>query len=74
MNINLEEAHALSKDFQDKYGSTVRGLIINQNIDPEKFLSKIYKVDFSKVEEDKKMVHLLSQIPNNKIIFNNSKI
>ena len=49
LNINHDEALSLQKNMYKKYGLTLRGLIIEKNIDPEPFLNYLDE-KFSKLQ------------------------
>ena len=73
LEISYVEAEALSTNYQNKYGTTVLGLLKEHSIDPEDFLNQAYNVSFENVIIDNNLQCLLSRIQNNKkIIFTNA--
>ena len=48
----LDEAHQLQKDYYRRYGTTLRGLIVEHGIAPDDFLDYVHDIDHSPVEAD----------------------
>jgi len=71
-NLSLEESYKLSEYYQDKYGSSVLGLMKEKSIDPEDFLKSAYKINYSKIRPDQKMKSLFKKIKTKNIVFTNS--
>ena len=42
LNINTEKAYAIQKKYFFKYGTTLRGLMLNHNIKPSYFLKYVH--------------------------------
>ena len=55
-----------------KYGLTLRGLIIEKNIDPEPFLYYVHDVGFDDLKTDYELKELLSKINGQKLIYTNA--
>jgi len=71
-NINHDEALSLQKNMYKKYGLTLRGLIIEKNIDPEPFLNYVHDVGFDDLKTDYELKELLSKINGQKLIYTNA--
>jgi putative hydrolase of the HAD superfamily len=56
-NINHDEALSLQKNMYKKYGLTLRGLIIEKNIDPEPFLNYVHDVGFDDLKTNASFHH-----------------
>ena len=71
-SLNHDEALNLQKDMYKKYGLTLRGLIIEKNIDPEPFLDYVHDVEFEDLKIDYELKDLLGQINGQKLIYTNA--
>lgn len=72
VGISFDDAKMLSQEFQDFFGSTVAGLMVEHKIDPDHFLQEVYQVDFSSVSEDKTLSSLLYKNKERKFVFTNA--
>ena len=55
-----------------KYGLTLRGLIIEKNIDPDPFLDYVHDVEFNDLDIDYELKDLLGKINGHKLIYTNA--
>ncbi|MBI5967816.1 MAG: pyrimidine 5'-nucleotidase [Deltaproteobacteria bacterium] len=70
MGFERSLAHELRQEYIRKYGSTLRGLMIHQNINPEDYLQYVHDVGVEgKLSSDPALAELLESIPINKAIF-----
>ncbi len=72
VGMSFDDAKMLSQEFQDFFGSTVAGLMVEHGIDPDHFLQDVYQVDFSSVSEDKNLSYLLCKNKERKFVFTNA--
>ena len=70
--IPNEEALKLQREMYYKYGLTLRGLIIEKNMDPKGFLDFVHDVDFSELQKDIELKKLLKQLKGKKYIYTNA--
>ena len=71
-DLNEVDALTLQRNMYKKYGLTLRGLMIEKNIDPEPFLEFVHDVDFSELDEDITLKTLLGKIKGKKSIYTNA--
>ena len=71
-NLTYDDALNLQKDMYKKYGLTLRGLIIEKNIDPDPFLDYVHDVEFNDLDIDFELKHLLGKINGHKLIYTNA--
>ena len=71
-NLTHDDALYLQKDMYKKYGLTLRGLIIEKNIDPDPFLDYVHDVEFNDLDIDYELKGLLSKINGHKLIYTNA--
>ena len=66
--LSHADALNLQKNMYKKYGLTLRGLIIEKNLDPEPFLEYVHNVSFDDLKIDLELKKLLSEIKGKKSI------
>ena len=71
-SLNHDEALNLQKDMYKRYGLTLRGLMIEKNIDPEPFLDYVHDVEFDDLKIDYELKDLLVKINGKKLIYTNA--
>ena len=71
LNINLNEARKIQKNYFYEYNTTLNGLIKNNAIDPEEFLEFVHDVDISFLKKDLPLRKELEKMKELKIIFTN---
>jgi len=71
-DLSHSDALNLQKDMYKKYGLTLRGLIIEREIDPEPFLEYVHDVNFNDLEIDYELKKLLRKIKGKKLIYTNA--
>jgi len=70
MGFEKNLARELRQEYVRKYGSTLRGLMIHQNINPEEYLEYVHDVGVEeKVSTNPALSELLQAIPIDKAIF-----
>jgi putative hydrolase of the HAD superfamily len=73
LGIPENEAAFLSEKYYRQYGSTLRGLQLNHNIDSEDFLAFIHNLDLEQnLSPDPELRQMLESIPQPKWILTNS--
>ena len=71
LNISLEEAKKIQKDYFHKYSTTLTGMIKHHKIDANEFLEFVHDVNLDFLKQDKGLENELSKIKGKKIIFTN---
>lgn len=66
-----EEAHRIQKDYYRRYGTTLRGLMIEHGITPDAFLEYVHDIDHSLIEADPTLGEAIAALPGKKFIFTN---
>ncbi len=70
-DMPLEEAFKLQKKYYHHYGTTLRGLMVHDGIDPEIFLSYVHDIDHSVLQPDAALDNALEQLPGRKFVYTN---
>jgi putative hydrolase of the HAD superfamily len=72
-DLSLEEADELRREYFVAYGTTLRGLQINHQIDPEGFLSYVHDIPLHKhLQPNPHLDSILASLPQDKVIFTNA--
>jgi putative hydrolase of the HAD superfamily len=71
LNVDEAEAERIQKSFYRKHGTTLRGLMLVHNVDPDEFLEFVHDIDHSVVRPDPKLGAALLRLPGKKYIFTN---
>ena len=71
LKLSLEEAFVLQKTYYRKYGTTLRGLMLCHEIEPESFLAYVHDIDHSTLPVDSRLNKALKELQGQKFIFTN---
>ena len=71
MNVDLVKAKEIQKKYFYEYGTTLSGLMKQDNIDPHDFLEFVHDIDISWLPKDLKLREELKKIKEKKYIFTN---
>ena len=74
LQLDQEGAHALRRRFLDRHGTTLKGLMIEHGMAPERFLDYVHDIDLSAVEEDVELGEAIAALPGRKLIFTNGTV
>ncbi|GGE09976.1 pyrimidine 5'-nucleotidase [Aureimonas endophytica] len=71
LKLPTEEARQLQKSFYRKHGTTLRGLMIEHDIDPDAFLRFVHDIDYSGLAPNPALGAEILALPGRKFIFTN---
>ena len=71
LNISLEEAKKIQKEYFHKYSTTLSGMMKNHKIDAMEFLDFVHDVNLDFLEKNKDLEKEITKITGKKIIFTN---
>jgi putative hydrolase of the HAD superfamily len=71
LDLTLEAALTVQKTYFREHGTTLRGLMTVDGIDPDDFLAFVHEVDLSCVPKDTVLVAALAALPGRKIVHTN---
>jgi putative hydrolase of the HAD superfamily len=71
LELSLEAALAVQKSYFRQYGTTMRGLMAVDRVDPHEFLRFVHDVDLSCVPEDPVLAAALAALPGRKLVHTN---
>jgi putative hydrolase of the HAD superfamily len=72
--LEEESARDLQRRMFRKYGTTMRGLMTEHKMDPEKFLQFVHDIDVSDMSTDIELAELLSKLPGRRLIYTNGSV
>jgi len=72
LGLSPEEARKVQKQYLLEFGTTLRGLMDNHKVDPEHYLEHVHDIDFTPIQQNKKLQSALSQLDGRKLVFTNA--
>lgn len=72
LGVSAEEANNLRKEYWQKHGTTLRGLMMEHAVDPHGFLNHVHDVEIADVPQCPVTREYLAQLPGLKVIFTNA--
>jgi len=71
LNVGLEEAFHIQKDYYKRFGTTMRGMMSEHGISAEDFLAYVHQIDHSPLEPNPAMGEAIAALPGRKLILTN---
>ena len=71
LNITVEEAKKIQKNYFHEYNTTLNGMIKNHKIDAQEFLEFVHDVDLGFLKKDTELQNELANLQGKKFIFTN---
>jgi len=71
LDLDADAARAMQKDYYRRYGTTLRGLMLEHAISPDEFLEFVHDIDHSPVEPDPHLAAAIERLPGRRFIFTN---
>jgi len=71
LNVSVEEARKIQKNYFHKYNTTLNGMIKNHKIDPEEFLEFVHDINIDFLQKDPELEKEIKKLEGKKIIFTN---
>jgi len=71
LNISVEEAKKVQKNYFYKYNTTLNGMIKNHKIDPDEFLEFVHDINIDFLQKDPALGKEIEKLDGKKIIFTN---
>ncbi len=71
LDIPPDEAHRVQKDYYRRYGTTLRGLMVEHGIAPDDFLEYVHDIDHSVVKADPRLAAAIDRLPGRRFILTN---
>ena len=71
LNISVEEAKKIQKNYFYEYNTTLNGMIKNHKIDPDEFLDFVHDINIDFLQKDLALGKEIKKLEGKKIIFTN---
>ena len=71
LDVSIEEAKKIQKNYFHEYNTTLNGMIKNHKIDANEFLEFVHDIDIDFLKKDLKLSKELEKLDGKKIIFTN---
>jgi putative hydrolase of the HAD superfamily len=71
LKITAEQAFRLQKDYYQRYGTSMRGLMIEHGMEPDDYLDYVHQIDHSPIEPNPALGAVIEQLPGRKLILTN---
>jgi len=71
LDVDESEAERIQKGFYREHGTTLRGLMLHHNVQPDAFLEFVHDIDHSCVKPDPALGAAILRLPGKKYIFTN---
>ncbi|CUH76599.1 pyrimidine 5'-nucleotidase [Tropicibacter naphthalenivorans] len=65
------QADGLRRDYWQRYGTTLAGLMRHHDIDPDDYLVDVHDIDFAALDPDPHLSELIQALPGRKIVYTN---
>lgn len=72
--IPYDEARAMQKRFFREHGTTLRGLMVEHDVDPVPFLDYVHDIDATPVAPSPALGQALEALPGRKVIYTNGSV
>lgn len=71
LGIAPEDAFIIQKDYYRRYGTSLRGLMIEHGIDADAFLDHVHDVDLTTLGQEPRLAQAIRALPGQKLIYTN---
>lgn len=71
LNLSRAEADRLRRDYWQRYGTTLAGLMIEHGADPAPYLSEVHDISLDNLEPDAELAGALGALPGRRIVHTN---
>ena len=71
LNVTIDEAKKIQKNYFHEYNTTLNGMIKNHKINADEFLEFVHDIDIDFLKKDLKLAEELKKLVGKKIIFTN---
>jgi putative hydrolase of the HAD superfamily len=71
LKISEDDAFRLQKDYYKRYGTSMRGMMIEHGMQPDDYLEVVHQIDHSPIEPNPALGAALEKLPGRKLILTN---
>jgi len=69
-----DAARVVQKDYLKRYGTTLRGLMVEHRLDPKDYLDFVHDIDVTRVPANPALDRALERLPGRKLVFTNGTV
>ncbi len=74
LKLSDNDARTVQKDYYARYGTTLRGLMLEHKMDPDAFLSFVHDIDHAPLDNAPNLHDQLSVLPGKRYVYTNGSI
>ncbi|MBV7255731.1 pyrimidine 5'-nucleotidase [Pacificimonas sp. WHA3] len=74
LGVDRGEARRIQKAFFHEHGTTLRGLMDEHDVTPQRFLDYVHDIDMSALTEDARVTAGIAALPGRKFVFTNGDV
>ena len=74
LHISEDEARRLQKDYYQRYGTTMRGMMTLHGVSADDYLAYVHQIDHSPLQPNPAMGAAIAKLPGRKLILTNGSI
>lgn len=71
LGLPPDEAFRLQKDYYKRYGTSLRGLMMEHGVEPDAFLAHVHDVDLSGLDAAPRLAAAIEALPGVKLVYTN---
>jgi putative hydrolase of the HAD superfamily len=71
LKVSKDEAFRMQKDYYKRYGTSMRGLMIEHGMGPDDYLDYVHQIDHSPIEPNPALGTAIATLPGRKLILTN---
>jgi putative hydrolase of the HAD superfamily len=71
LKVSPDEAFRVQKDYYQRYGTSMRGLMEEHGLQPDEFLEIVHQIDHSPIEPNPVLGDAIAKLPGRKLILTN---
>jgi putative hydrolase of the HAD superfamily len=71
LKVPTDEAARIQKDYYQRYGTTMRGLMVEHGMPPDEYLEIVHQIDHSPLEPNPALGAAIEKLPGRKLILTN---
>src|SRR3984885_259748 len=74
LKVSPDEARRIQKDYYRRYGTTMRGMMMEHGVKADDYLAYVHEIDHSPLEPNPAMGAAISRLPGRKLILTNGSV
>lgn len=71
LELERDAARTIQKEYYHRYGTTLRGLMLEHDVDVDAFLEYVHDIDHTPIEPNPELASAIAMLPGRKFIYTN---